>query len=318
MRYLAIVIMFGFLTLGAPSSHADPCSLDNVTKQDGACWNSLSPVKKSAVVEGIWAGIRASDTNGRLLNLDGRSSYSLDHLAAPEQTTIGDIISYFDRLYETPANRDISWSYAYILAAQNARDDDQNDRLALIGFLREHKRLPSSGEIVGVKSADTITLKDGDMIFDVTLAGVRVPPETASTVKVLINAISKGTWFSEPCAKAGPTYVDLAYSDEFFDEQKRLVAYVRIPSYIDACVGPELVNFHEEGVEFTPLNFFLVRQGLALALPDSDPLWNDKRKRMREYLLSAEKGAAEKKLYVHGGSRSEIIERLTATPQNPL
>jgi hypothetical protein len=62
------------------TARADPCSEDDVTKQDGACWNSLAPAKKSAVVEGIWAGIRASGLNAGLLDPDGRSSYSFDHL----------------------------------------------------------------------------------------------------------------------------------------------------------------------------------------------------------------------------------------------
>lgn len=311
-------VYFVALCLVGGVAHAkSPClSDDNIIKTDGACWNSLSPPEKGSVVRGIWTGM---DTNGisRSLNGDDRMvSLSLDHAAIPPETTTGDIMAYFDKLYSTPANRKIDWSYAYMLAALNARDDDENDRLALVSFLREHSGLPTVGTITAIKGPDTLVIQSGAETFEVALAGITIPAEAADRAEAILRALAIGSYnVGTPCAKPEPTYVTLAYLDEIFDANKRLVATVRIGSLQGACIGSRFVDFHQANARFTPINYFLVRNGLALPREITDQLWTQERKSLHEGLELA-KGVAEAQgLYIHGNATTTTIEQLL-TPAN--
>ena len=296
----------------APAHAKSPClSDDNIIKIEGGCWNSLSLPEKASVVRGLWTGIDATRTAQELNGDDRMISLTVDHLAVPSETTTGDIITYFDKLYATPVNRKIDWSYAYLLAALNARDDDENDRLTLIAFLREHPGLPTGGNIIAVKGPTELTIQSVTETFDIVLTGIVVPPTFGSRVETILRALAIGSYnVGTPCAEPRSTYVSLAYLDEVFDSKKRLVATIRISSIQGACIGSRFVDFHQPNARYTSVNYFLVRNGLAIPSDLTDQLWTGERKSLHESLEMAKASAAAAGLYIHGNQTTPVIEQL--------
>jgi hypothetical protein len=316
---LSPLILALLCCISAPSNAATPCvTAESIVKHDGTCWNSLSEIVKYQIINGMWAGIDAAAVGQSLGGNNETNFLFLNHLRIPKETGTYDIGSYFDKLYASPANREIDWSYAYILAALAARDDDENDRLTLISFLREHHRVPTSGTIVGIKDKETVLISSDNEVFDVRLAGIEVPAAIADTTSAVLNAMSKGGYsFLSPCASPQPLYVDLAYLDELFDEAGRLVSYVRISSSQVACVGAEVVSLSPESARWTDISRFLVQSGLAVIKKPTDKLWSKERRNAREFMQSDEDRAVGLKLYVHGAATIKTVEQLLGHGSSP-
>lgn len=141
MRTLTLALL-GFLI--AHPVAADACARNGVLNRDGSCWRELGDLDKGRVVWGIWAGVDAMSWNfDKPLACMG----ARDWLASPGRSTAGDVVRYFNELYESPANREIRWHWAYFLAASRARDDTPQERLALAdglvgcGFMKPDDRL---------------------------------------------------------------------------------------------------------------------------------------------------------------------------------
>src|SRR5690348_8748003 len=83
----------------ATGAHAQetPCRrADNVAKNEGGCWRSLSLLEKQQTILGFWAGSQARGIADDLI--DRQASYSdfRDWLKIPPKTSIQDITEYFD------------------------------------------------------------------------------------------------------------------------------------------------------------------------------------------------------------------------------
>jgi S1-C subfamily serine protease len=263
----------------------------------------------------MWAGDEARSVANALLDESPYFYGRRDWLAVPESTNINDITSYFDLLYRTPANRKISWAWAYILAAMNTRDDDSDDRLALLAFLREHETVPLDGEIVGIRAADVVTISSGGRTFNVHLSGVSTEGLTDSQrdrVINFLNGISKATWVGTPCNAAKNTSVDLVYDTQFFRNGKQLSATLRISSILAFCLGDRQLSIAElSGGErnFLNLSYFLVSSGLMPPENNIDPTWPQEIQRTARYEFVLE-DAKKRGMYLYGESASPVIDEV--------
>lgn len=138
-----VLLMLALSISQIAAAEDSPCAKNNVTTNDGTCWNSLGVPTRQWLIGGIWAGMHARATADGMIGRDPGYFITTDWIATPNSTTIGDIQKYFDKFYGTPANRSIQWSDAYFLAAMHVRDDDSNDEAGLLRLLRSGKALPT-------------------------------------------------------------------------------------------------------------------------------------------------------------------------------
>jgi hypothetical protein len=322
LRCLTLLIILALFGFGRSVAQAEDsaCLKDG---RDGTCWNSLGLGEKVAFVQGIWAGTD-SRTIGYNLTGSALSRFPRDLLDVPSGTTIGDIIDYFDALYRTPANRGIKWHWAYILAAMNARDDNSDDRLSLIKFLRQHESVPTSGEIVGVKAPEVVTIKSEQGTFDVHLEGVTsegLSEAQRQTVTAFLLSVARADSISiaipadrEVCGNPGNLSVRLVYRSQFFRNGETLSAILTVQPFLWwICLKDRAVRvsnldpggaatFYEE----LYLNDLLLSSGLALPEPgdDADPNWA---------MFSYEADTAnEQGLYIYGAGRIPLIDDIIA------
>ena len=161
-------------------AHADACAGENNTLvADGDCWNSLSDNEKAAVVLGIWVDKTTRRLADNLVGEHGQHFLVFDHASTEPSTDIGSIVDYFDKLYSYSVNLTIQWEYAYLLAALYTRDDDENDRLNLLRFLRKYGRLPTFGSIVRSARPDLLVLNTDAGQFKLTGVSAEGLPEEA-------------------------------------------------------------------------------------------------------------------------------------------
>lgn len=294
---------------------ADFCSDNKFIKTDGACWNSLVPIAKLNVVKGIWVG---GQTRSKTLKLAGMDTFiwmSVDLNEVPPSTTLGDVMAYFDELYSSPANRDILWSSAYVLAAMKARDDDENDRLNLLRFLRENEWLPTGGILLGADGADQVRVSVDGKALTIKLAGVDVsgePPTTKALIPKFIDGLKKYGYGG--CHEPSDTSVEITYHDDIFDSQNRLVAYVSVPNYGFICSSKQIPVGELSGHNGTRwmLNGYLIRKGLAKPLPASDPKWTKAKRDAREWLTATlgENASEKAGFYRFGGKKDPLVETI--------
>jgi len=322
------------------SAHAldTSCVKERAATFDGSCWNSLRGSEKDAIILGIWAGERSRSTGDSLI---GPWRGTLHWLEVPESTTTTDIIDYFDLLYKTPANRGILWHWAYILAAMNARDDDSDDRLPLIRFLRDHGSLPTSGYIVGAKAPDIITVKTDQGQLDIHLEGVTnkgMNDAQRNRATAFLDALSSGSdselqvrlevWFAEQrsieptrktaCDKPPGLPVSLEYHWQLFQDGKTLSASVFTDTGSVVCLKDRKIQITEldpEGTmtyrEALSLNDLLISIGLALPDQDVDPKWPEAIANQRHQNRVPE-DTKSKGLYIYGTSRVPVIDGIIA------
>jgi hypothetical protein len=277
---------------------------------------------------GIWTG-QASANNAADLEGSEVLAYPRDWLAIPSSTLTSDIVEYFNALYKTPANRDIRWEWAYTLAAMNARDDNTNDRQALLSFLRQYGSLPTYGQLVGVKAADVITIRANQGEFDVHLAGVTSAgmseAQRTLTVSFLRGLVGKIDFMNAtPCSKPTNVTVSLSYHSLFFRE-RMLSPTVAILSarYKVLCLGTRAVPLSTlspsaptTGVDQVNLNWSLVRWGLALPDTMRDPKVPDNIADWDNYDDVA-KLAKSDGLYIYGNGRDPTIDEVIAAGSAP-
>lgn len=315
---LAATVLGAILWCGISSCLAadDACNKSSYMVSDGSCWNTLSNIEKISIVEGIWMGNAGRTTADDLIG-DAAGYYSQrDWMKIPDTTTIGDIVEYINLLYHTPANRKIEWTWAYILAAMNARDDDSDDRLALLSFLREHNSVPTSGNLVGVKGPDMITVLSDGQQFDVQLSGVSGSGLTKSQhdrAAAFLRGLLLNAFYGQTCDKPSSTTVFLQYGTQLFRQGKQLTASVKISGLSAICLGNRPITIESlvgnTNASYLYLNFFMLSHGLALADDDVDPKWpNEIRQAMGQgYAVRAGK---ESGLYLYGEKVDPGIEKI--------
>jgi hypothetical protein len=292
------------------SANAGPCLDENsVVTNNGQCWRALPAPQKSAIVQGIWVGQQVQATTLQMTGDTGTVWFGTDWASVPPDTSVGDIMDYFDKLYETPANRKIEWHNAYLLAALFMRDDDENDRLSLLTFFRSNGELPTDGKIVGVKSTNVLQIESKDKTFDVRLDRVVVPDSMKSKAEAFLKGLRFGAYGGK-CDTPKPTPVSLYYGTELFDDQGRLTADVRISSSVDICVGGKPVPLEQGDYSFTNIGYYLIAHGLAEKDPRIDPKWSDDRK---GFDTDYSKNAREAKLYMFGDQTDLRIEVISGT-----
>lgn len=309
---LFVCVIFG----GSFSVFAAECvGRDNVVLNDGGCWNSISRADKNAVMRGIWVGLETRRLGNELVGQSSSDLLSFDHTTAPNETTMGDLTKYFDKLYSYPVNRRILWPYAYLLAVLNARDDDSNDRLALVRFLRDYGSLPLGGSLAKVISVNTIMVKTrtGEL-HKVKLAGVASDGTSAEVQSTALNLLAKLQHARYGKCQTdndeGPVTVSLRYKDQFFDSDNVLSAYVAIYGG-HICKDGEAVSLQSiwDGINTFELNSLLLRNGLAKAVKETDPAWTKERRRIREWNTEwGEKRAKDQKMYSFGNIKNPWIE----------
>lgn len=285
---------------------ADPCIDDNnIAINDGKCWRTLTPQLKSGVIHGIWIGQRVQAAALEMRGGDGNVWFGVDWASVPEGTSLGDIIAYFDKLYETPANRKIEWHNAYLLAALMMRDDDENDRLSLLTFLRSNDEIPVAGTIAGLKSANVLQIESSGKTFDVRLQGIIVPESIRSKTEDFLRGLRFGAYFGR-CERVMPTPVTLYYGTELFDQDGLLTADIRISSHVEICVNGTPIPLGEGNYSFTNVGHFLLMHGLAEHDPRVDPKWSDERKGRGDGDYS--EAPREAQLYIFGEQTDPRVE----------
>ena len=313
------------LTVSGQSQSFDPCLAGNIAKKDGPCWNSLSTSDKIGVIRGFWIGKAARKIADSLIHDTPLYWIYRDWLEIPDSTTLGDLVNYFDRLYKIPANRKIDWHWAYILAAMNFRDDDSDDRLSLIRFLRHHKRLPTEGKFIGVKAPDVVTVRAGDNVFDIQLAGVSSQQMTAKQIKRamgFLRGLTHAAW--SKCSDASQTVVQLRFEQEMFRGRNQLSAKVQFSERL-ICLGDREVKVTEllgASAKVFRINYFMVSRGLAYKDDAIDPKWPEDLIRFRKILYSEAKAKRES-LYLYGPKAIPLVDEIIrygiklATPASP-
>lgn len=287
----ALLIISLSLRIAMAQESDDACTEKQIVQDNGRCWNTLQNFQKSFIIRGMWAGKRIAWATARLEGNQPVNLLQIDYSFVPTDTSIGDIQGYFDELYATPANRRIDWADAYILAAQKMRDDDSNDRLSMIRFLRDHGEIPVNGVWVASKSPSTLVIRveDGRDI-DIKLAGLALDEahfDKQSKLVRFLDAMRQANYF--PCSQFSSLPVKLLYRDELFDSEGNLSAYLQLPYFAGVCKhGKEL----KLGQVFNAssdidLNYFLVRSGLASVNRQVDPQWSEERRRIRQFMISS-------------------------------
>lgn len=337
IRNLAYSIVLPILVLGVPPAFAQdtPCTRGGGALEDGGCWNTLTHDEKEGIVIGIFVGQKSTllgDFSGSIV-----ASHRRNWVAVPPTAHVPDFINYFDMLYNIPANRDITWEWASILAAMNARDDSTTDGAALIRFLREHTALPTSGEIVGVKAPDVITIMSSQDQYDIHLDGVTSKGLTDAQQNMAI-AFLRGLSQADldqgsGCNKPSHLPVVLVYRTQLFQNGGALSAIVMLSPFITVCdngvnlplfnlsgyffedfgfMMQQRPNLVQSGPELLDLNRLLVSSGLALPDPVVDPKWPDAIANDRSLIESAAREAKQRKLYVYGDGRDPVIDEVIA------
>lgn len=307
-----LVVMSGIAS--SKAARADnPCSTGTTAKFDGACWNARNTNEKLSIVQGIWAGGDARIAAVSLIGDEPSYLFSKDFMALPSMTTLGDISAYFDVLYKIPANREIPWKWAYILATMNARDDDSNDRVALVKFLREYKELPTYGKYLGAITPDSIKVEANGHVFEVRLAGVTAKGMTDTDRRravAYLNAFKRVSWWS--CDRAEDASVFLTYGD-IFASDGRLQATALI-SGNNVCINGQIFGFSDiSGINMNRLNlsYLLTAYGISYSEEYVDPKWSDNDRQMFSFSVVSG-NAINKKLYLHGGNKDLTVEAILA------
>lgn len=267
-------------------ARADACAgEDNTLVADGGCWNSLSDNEKAAVVLGIWVGKTTRRLADNLIDEHGRYFYKLDHASTNSATDIGHIVDYFDRLYSYSINLGIQWEYAYLLAALYTRDDDENDRLNLLRFLRRYGRLPTFGSVVRAVRPDLLILSTDAGRFEFKLAGVSaegLSEEATVRASAFIDSLTSSAFAS--CASTRPANFTIVYSDEFFSKDNLLTGYLALKDVYLCSEDKETpVSALADDDTGLHLNSFLVQHGLAEPEPVSDHKWSGERQTIRRF-----------------------------------
>ena len=307
MRFLLIIATIILASLHAQAEET-PCSTpNNVFKSNGACWRSLSMAAKAAAVRGMIVGMEARTLADKLIGHQTEYFSVRDYLDMPEHTTIGDVVDYFDQLYETPANRSIRWPYALLLAAMKARDDDSDDRLALIKLLREFHDIPTRAYLVDVKSPNVVTLKAGDKVFDFRLSLISadgLSPAQRESVMKFIKAFSKLGFLSCDI----PARLSITYPYDLFRDNM-LSGELMFESNLYLCGGSKPVAMFDllgrTGLE--SLNELLLRSGLARLDSYVDPKWPKDTADLFIPRIAAET-AQKKQLYIYGGQKDPFVD----------
>ncbi|QEX16839.1 hypothetical protein FRZ44_21340 [Hypericibacter terrae] len=324
---VALLVAAAILTRATEADAQDiPCMKGKTIVLDGTCWNNLSPDQRTSAMFGMFAGI---STRSWAVRLQGNrvSDIPRGWTVMPSSTTVGDVESYFDQLYRTPANREIKWEWAYILAGMNARDDDSNDSRSLLKFLREHGDVPTSGNLVGATGPDTIVVRTDKGDFEVKLEGVTAdgltPQQKATATAFLkglsqsdsfINAIYKGRAVCKPPEGANVT---LNYGTQIFSDDNQLSATVTLLNFDELCMGNQPVTleylakaggFADPSTEIS-LNALVLSIGLALPDTQADPKWPEAIVRDRD-LSSVSERAKEAERYIFGPGRNGLIDQV--------
>ena len=307
------------LSVIATEAWAAPClSPDNIVKEDGECWISLTEIEKSFILRGVWAGVGARDEALQLVDQAPNRFVSPDLLAIPDSTSITDLLTYIDTLYEKPANRAIRWKYAYMLATMNARDDDDNDAKQLTKMLRENGGLPVYAKLVRAVSPDAIEVLDSGKMYRIRLAGVTsvdVPVELSEMAEAILESLST---VGLSCEREPHGYINLIYADEFFDDNNDLSAYVSVPTYYSLCIdGNELPissALRELGRSNSSgrliVNWYLAYIGLLRKDQHADPSWSSEKKYFRDNLMDITPPVSQHhNTYLHGQERLDWAER---------
>lgn len=308
-RWLLFSLLFSATSFAAYGQSADRCNNAGVAKSDGECWVTLSTLQKQSVVRGIWIGLAAEKLSLELT--DSSPFWVKDFTASPNSTTIGDILTYYDKLYETPANRSIHWSWAYILAAMNARDDDSDDRLSLVRLLRSGKTPPTYAELVRAKTATTLQVKTDSSQFDIDLVGTsdkELSQKEKERAIDFLNGIRKMSYLS--CRTAQPPKISLQYSTGIFVGDNHLAANAAVYGDV-VCDGNKEVPLSSLGLGTKKsINFIMVRFGLLHAtLNDLDPKWPDQTRNFIDFSYAYESAKSEA-LYIHGKNRNPTIDTI--------
>lgn len=317
-KFAVVLFLFASIAMEAAIGAGGPCTRpDNVAKDDGECWNSLSGPQKSAVIRGIWVGIEINKNSLKVRGEDPYSFMYVDYSSLPGKTNIGDIISYFDELYGYAVNRNITWENAYVLASLRHRDDDSNDRLSLLRFFRDNNSLPTSGTWDGNFDDGRIKIVSNGKNYTIRLAGVDVRGVDAAINERIknISTVLGGMNFFEFCSTEPTADIDIGYPYDLFDENRNLNAVVTINgAYV--CIKDKVYSLSSAfGGSYSSkvvLNTFLVSKGLSKFDNGSDPLWSEERTNAKGIwdIVSQQSNAEKIGLYIHGGSEDKYIEKI--------
>jgi len=319
IKALTCFFLFTALTW-SQSAIADECADENkIVTDDGRCWNSLEALQKQAIVRGIWVGQRVARLASNLSNKKANYFYfQFNHTSVPSATSLGDITKYFDKLYSFPVNRKISWKHAYLLASLYVRDDDSNDRLSLLTFLRDNDELPTSGELVDVINPSTIVIKSGQVRHEVSIFGLTssgLSEEHAAKALEFLKGLRLSS-YKKDCKKTPNTTVSLSYPQELFNNSGRLHAEVSISKWVYICtrkggvkINKLLVNQYKDASNI-PIRHIMLVYGLGKRYNHNDPKWSKSRKRYAEYFGKANDKDIDG-YYSLGTKESNLIELIS-------
>ncbi|WP_430437986.1 hypothetical protein [Oceanibaculum nanhaiense] len=314
-----LLIVALVLFCGINASNANPCIKDNKAQNNGSCWIVLGDSEKISIVRGIWVGTDTRSLADQMSNVMPSYFLGKDWAWIPGETNIRDISSYFDLLYKTPANRKIDWSWAYILASMNARDDDGNDRLSLLSFIRQHSRLPTYVHIVSVLSANELLISDGVITTKMRVLGTSakgISKSADAKSRAILESLKYGNYYDD-CkenAKKNLSF-NVEYRKSLFDEDGTLTAELVTRGVACSSRGDAVpISYLQPEVTELRLGIFLLRSGLLLPSEERDVKWQ--KEGFNPYHYAAAK-AKELGLYTYGGSTIPNVEAFITTTLRP-
>ncbi len=318
MFRLPVAVISLVLGLAVPAAaQTDACSTNGIVKHDGECWETLTFNTRTGIIWGIWTGIETRARADRLAGNSPNYYFGVDWASAPSGTRVGDIERFFSSLYATPANRGITWTDAYLLAALNGRNDDSNDQAGLLRMFRDGASLPTTAKLAGIKNANTLLIDEGGVRSEIVLAGTTLADVPASVQK-------QGVEFLRALLRTTDTRCDrkhndqiaaIANSDDVFNEEGKLTGYVKLIAGFGVCLGDELVRYSQfqgDASQDLQLNHFLLRNGFVKYQPSRDPKWRDDRKNTRQFLGRSEELAKVDRLGTHGGGFSPVVSLIAS------
>jgi hypothetical protein len=321
MRELVLCALLLFAAMPSVAAQETPCATAaNILKRDGECWRTMSVSERGGVIRGIWVADSMYET---AVGWSGQQTPSFffrkNYLEMPPSTTIGDITSYFNLLYETPANRQIEWGYAYLLALMRARDDDSDDRLSLVNFLRSAKSVPAEGaRILSVSERLELRVRlQNGYETKFSLAGVSIKGMSADSVQRARKFLQSFMDIQHlDCSGRYRASLQLTFSTDMFRGSELsgdMTFWIGgSPKFcgppLAGSVATSIFRTHQETQ--TSLVYQLVRLGLVQVDDFIDPKWGEEGQShvtsMREY----QQMAKDEGLYIHGKKTHKAVEAL--------
>ncbi len=314
-----------------------PESLCGDKPKFGSYWNSLSDSERKIILQGFDVGLTAA---GQTSYLEGQEAGNIRSGILDRRMNMGEtysglgielFVDYFNKLYTDPANNNIDWTYAWMLASLSIQNEivegGDNDEAMLKQFLQTYGELPGWVRIVDVKDVNVIeveVLVPEPYRLSVRLRGVSLKGGDGKTltddqkqrgIKFIKSLAATRGYPFENCNCTEMVRPQLFYGANLFAADGTLEAYVRINEANFCLLKNEVsaTEFHRGNADdgFI-LNEAILENGLAyMDEESSDYVESDK-------MMQNIDRAKDKGLNIYGKKTMAPVERMIKQGPKPV